>query len=145
MRRLLRAVLLSAVLLAPGAAHAVEVLLDLGVGYWFENAWQFDIHARIDQKLAKYVSVGVRPGVLMNVRPGVEIGLPVDAVVRFHIPHINFDVLGGMAFLFGNPSWVRGHVAAGFSVPIARGFAIGGEAGWLQNAAQLLLRFAFTF
>ncbi|MCC6337820.1 MAG: hypothetical protein IT380_27975 [Myxococcales bacterium] len=146
MRRLAKAVALAAVLLLPGAAHAVEVSLGVGAGYWFENAAQFDLNARVDWRLAKYFSLGVRPGVVMNVRSGVQFGIPVNAVARFHIPHINFDIAGGLYILFADPvATFRGHIAAGFSVPVAKHISLGGEAGYLWNGAQLLFRFSYTF
>jgi hypothetical protein len=36
-------------------------------------------------------------------------------------------------------------VAAGFGVPFAKHWSVGGEAGWLFNGAQLLLRLSYTF
>lgn len=145
MRKHVLAVLLGAVLLAPTSAHAVSVSLDLGGGYWFVNTGQADFHVRVDWRLGRYVSFGLRPGALLNFGGPLEVGLPVDAVFRFHIPHVYFDVLGGMAVLFGNAYPFRAHVAAGFGVPFAKHWSIGGEAGWLQNGAQLLLRFSYTF
>lgn len=145
MRAHAKAVVLAVVLLLPGAAHAVSVGIDLGGGWWFENRGQLDFHVRVDQKLGKYVSVGIRPGVLLNFNGPVEVGVPVDAIFRFHIPHVYFDVMGGLAVLFGNSAPLRAHVAAGFGVPFAKHWAVGFEAGWLQNGAQLLVRFSFTF
>ncbi|MEW5743783.1 MAG: hypothetical protein AB1938_33030 [Myxococcota bacterium] len=148
MRRLAKAMALAAVLFLPGAAHAVSVGLDLGGGYWFGDGGRgrADFHVRVDWRLGRYVSFGLRPGVLFHFGgPPFEVGLPVDAVFRFHIPHVYFDVLGGLAILFANPSPFRPNVAVGFGVPFARHWSIGGEAGWMYNGAQLLLRFSYTF
>lgn len=133
--------------LAPAAASARPVSLgvDLGGGYWFENAAQFDLHFRVQFALGRVVSIGIRPGLLLNVRPQVELGLPIDAYFRFHVSRLYFDLLGGLGILFGNPFPLRAHVAVGMGVFVVSGFAIGLEAGWLQNGAQLLLRFSFSF
>lgn len=119
--------------------------IDLGGGYWFYNTAQFDFHVRIELKLHRVVGIGLRPGLLLNVRPAVEVGLPVDAFVRFHVSRVYFDVLGGLAILFGNTLPLRAHVAGGIGVFVYRGFSIGVEAGWLQDGAQLLARAAFQF
>lgn len=145
MRAHAKAVVLAVVLLLPGAAHAVSVGIDLGGGFWFANTGQLDFHVRVDQRLGKYVSIGVRPGVLMNFGGPVQFGVPVDALVRFHIPHVYFDLMGGLAILFGDAAPLRGHAAVGFGVPFAKHWSVGFEAGWLQNGAQLLARFSFTF
>ncbi len=142
---LLLALILSTICLAPTTARAVSLGVDLGGGYWFEGAAQFDLHFRVQFALGRVVSIGVRPGVLLNVRPEVELGVPVDAYLRFHVSRLYFDLLGGLAILFGNPLPLRAHAAVGMGVFVASGFAIGLEAGWLQNAAQLLVRFSFTF
>ncbi len=145
MRKLALAMVLGTVLFVPARAHAVTLGFDLGGGYWFQDTAQFDFHFRVQFALGKYVSVGVRPGLLLNVRPGVEVGLPVDAYFRFHVSRLYFDVLGGLAVLFGNPLPLRAHVAGGMGVNIAKGFALGVEAGWLQDGAQILARFSFSF
>jgi hypothetical protein len=147
MRRLARAVVLAAVLFLPGAAHAVSVGLDLGGGYWSGDAGrgQVDFHVRVDFRLGQYVSLGLRPGALLNFGGTAEFGIPADVVFRFHIPHVYLDVMGGLAVLFGNSAPFRGHAAVGFGVPFAKHWAIGGEVGWLQNGVQALLRFSYTF
>lgn len=100
---------------------------------------------RVEFSLGKVVALGLRPGLLLNVRPNVEVGLPVDAYIRFKVSRLYFDVLGGLAVLFGNSLPLRAHVAGGMGVFVVRGFSIGVEAGWLQDGAQILARFAFTF
>jgi len=147
MRTLALTSLLMLAVLAPSRAEAspVSIGLDLGGGYWFENAAQFDFHFKVQFALGKVVSVGFRPGILLNVRPGVEVGVPVDAYFRFHVSRLYFDLLGGLAILFGNPLPLRAHVAAGMGVTFGKYFALGFEGGWLQNGAQLLLRFSFAF
>ncbi len=145
MKRLALAMVLGTVLFAPTQARAVSVGLDLGGGYWFQDTAQFDFHFRVQFPLGKVVAVGFRPGILLNVRPAVEVGLPVDAYFRFHVSRLYFDVLGGLAVLFGNPLPLRAHVAAGMGVTVVSGFKIGFEAGWLQDGAQILARFSFNF
>jgi hypothetical protein len=130
---------------APARADRVSIGLDLGGGYWFEDAAQFDFHFKVQLRLGEVVSIGLRPGILLNVRPGVEVGVPVDAYVRFHVSRLYFDLLGGLAILFGNPQFLRAHAAAGIGVTVYKGLAIGFEGGWLQNAAQLLARVSFHF
>ncbi|HEY1088997.1 MAG TPA: hypothetical protein VGE37_14935 [Archangium sp.] len=127
-------------------AHADRwnVGLGLGGGYWFEGAAQFDLHFKVQANLGQVVSLGFRPGILLNVRPGVEVGIPVDAYVRFNVKRVYFDVIGGLAILFGNTYPLRAHVAGGMGVFVWKGFSIGAEAGWLQNGAQLLLRLSFA-
>ena len=131
--------------LSPSRAEAVTLGLDIGGGYWFNYAPQFDFHVKVQFALGKVVSVGFRPGILLNVRPAVEVGVPVDAYFRFHVSRLYFDIMGGLAVLFGNPLPLRAHAAAGMGVNIAKGFAIGFEAGWLQDGAQILARFSFAF
>ncbi len=131
--------------LAPSRAEAVTLGLDLGGGYWFENAAQFDFHFKVQFALGKVVSIGFRPGILLNVRPAVEVGVPVDAYLRFHVSRLYFDLMGGLAILFGNPQFLRAHAAVGMGVFFGKGFSIGFEGGYLQNAAQLLARFSFAF
>lgn len=145
MRKLALALVLGTVLFAPTQAKAVTLGLDLGGGYWFQDTAQFDFHFRVQFALGKVVSVGFRPGILLNVRPAVEVGVPVDAYFRFHVSRLYFDIMGGLAVLFGNPLPLRAHAAAGMGVHIAKGFAIGFEAGWLQDGAQILARFSFAF
>jgi len=145
MRKLALALVLGTVLFAPTQAKAVTLGLDLGGGYWFQDTAQFDFHFRVQFALGKAVSVGFRPGILLNVRPAVEVGVPVDAYFRFHVSRLYFDIMGGLAVLFGNPLPLRAHAAAGMGVNIAKGFAIGFEAGWLQDGAQILARFSFAF
>jgi hypothetical protein len=145
MRKLALALVLGTVLFAPTQAKAVTLGLDLGGGYWFQDTAQFDFHFRVQFALGKVVSVGFRPGILLNVRPAVEVGVPVDAYFRFHVSRLYFDLMGGLAVLFGNPLPLRAHAAAGMGVNIAKGFAIGFEAGWLQDGAQILARFSFAF
>jgi hypothetical protein len=140
----LTTVLMLAVL-APSRADAVTLGLDLGGGYWFEGAAQFDFHFKVQFALGKVVSFGIRPGILLNVRPGVEVGLPVDVYFRFHVSRLYFDVLGGLAILFGNPQFLRAHAGVGMGVTIAKGFAIGFEGGYLMNSANVLLRLSFAF
>lgn len=148
----LRHVALVCAVLATSASAAkkaesspVSVGVDLGGGYWFQDTAQFDLHLRVEFSLGKVVSLGLRPGLLLNVRPNVEVGLPVDAYLRFKVSRLYFDVLGGLVVLFGNPLPLRAHVAGGMGVFVVRGFSIGLEAGWLQDGAQILARFAFTF
>jgi hypothetical protein len=136
---------LGVALLLPGVVHAASVGVDLGGGYWFDNAGQVDLHVRVDQRLGRYVSIGIRPGLLLDLGGQVEVGVPIDAVFRFHIPHVYFDVMGGLAVLLGNAAPLRAHLAAGLGVPFARYWAVGIEAGWLQSGAQLLARFSVTF
>lgn len=141
------------VMLLPSTSHAakereslpIAVGIDLGGGYWFLNTAQFDLHLRVEFSLHRVVAIGLRPGLLLNVRPSVEVGLPLDAYVRFRVSRVYFDVLGGMAILFGNPYPIRAHVAGGIGVFVIKGFSIGVEAGWLQDGAQILARLAFTF
>ena len=132
-------------LITPSRAEAVTLGLDLGGGYWFEGAAQFDFHFKVQFALGKVVSFGIRPGILMNVRPGVEIGLPVDVYFRFHVSRLYFDVLGGIAILFGNTQPFRAHAGVGMGVFIAKGFSIGFEGGYLMNSANVLLRLQFNF
>lgn len=141
--------------LLPATSHAakkanneslpISVGIDLGGGYWFYNTAQFDLHLRVEFSLHRVVAIGLRPGLLLNVRPAVEVGVPVDAYVRFKVSRVYFDVLGGLAILFGNPLPLRAHVAGGIGVFVIKGFSIGVEAGWLQDGAQILGRLAFTF
>ena len=145
MRRLALTSMLMLAVLAPTRAQAVSIGLDLGGGYWFEDAAQFDFHFKVQFALGKVVSVGFRPGILLNVRPAVEVGVPIDAYFRFHVSRLYFDLLGGLAILFGNPLPLRAHAAAGMGVFFGRNFSLGFEGGWLQSGAQLLLRFSFTF
>lgn len=136
------AVLLGA---TPSRASVVSLGLDLGGGYWFVNSAQFDFHLRVQFALGKYFAVGFRPGILLNVAPGVEVGAPIDAYFRFHISRVYIDLLGGLAILFGNPAPFRGHAGVGFGVNIIHGLAIGIEGGWLQNGAQLMGRISWHF
>jgi hypothetical protein len=129
----------------PAQADRVSVGLDVGGGYWFEGAAQFDLHFKVQVVLGSVVSLGFRPGILLNVRPGAEVGVPVDAYLRFHVSRLYFDLLGGLTILFGNPYPFRAHVAAGMGVTIVKGVSLGFEGGWLQNGAQLLARFSFLF
>jgi hypothetical protein len=145
MRAHAKAVVLAVVLSFPGAAHAVSVGIDVGGGWWSPATGQLDFHVRVDQRLGRYVSIGIRPGALMNLGGPVQFGVPVDALVRFYIPYVYFDLIGGLAILFGDAYPLRGHAAVGFGVPFARRWSVGFEAGWLQHGAQLLARFAFTF
>lgn len=153
MRRFALVCAVACAALVPGTSEAkkaaasspVSVGINLGGGYWFLNTAQFDLHLRVEFSLGKVVSLGLRPGLLLNVRPAVEVGLPVDAYIRFKVSRLYFDVLGGIAVLFGNPLPLRAHVAGGMGVFVVRGFSIGLEAGWLQDGAQILARFAFTF
>ena len=146
MRRIGLTLGLFAVLAAtPAWADRLSLGLDLGGGYWFEDAAQFDFHFKVQIKLGEVVSVGFRPGILLNVRPRVEVGVPVDAYFRFHVSRLYFDLMGGLAILFGNPQFLRAHAAAGMGVKIYKGLAIGFEGGWLQNGAQLLMRVSFAF
>ena len=80
----------------------IGVGIDIGGGYWFLDTAQFDLHLRVEFSLGKVVALGLRPGLLLNVRPNVEVGLPVDAYIRFKVSRLYFDVLGGLAVLFGN-------------------------------------------
>lgn len=130
---------------APARADRVSVGMDLGGGYWFENAAQFDLHFKVQLNLGEVVSLGFRPGILLNVRPAVEVGVPLDAYLRFRVSRVYFDLLGGLGILFGNPLPLRAHVAAGMGVFVYKGLALGVEGGWLQNGAQLLGRISFTF
>jgi hypothetical protein len=139
------ALVLATACLTSTNARAVSLGVDLGGGYWFEGAPQFDLHFRLQFALGRVVSIGVRPGVLLNVRPAVELGVPVDVYFRFHVSRLYFDVLGGLAILFGNTYPLRAHAAVGMGFVVCPGFSLGLEAGYLQNSAQLLARFAFTF
>lgn len=145
----MKALGLAVVLLAAAPAMAreprVTVGLDLGGGYWFQNTAQFDLHLRVQFNFAHFFAIGLRPGLLMNVRPSVEIGIPADVYFRFMVSRLYFDLIGGLAVLFGNPLPLRAHAAGGLGVNITRNFALGVEGGWLQDGAQILLRFAFTF
>jgi hypothetical protein len=148
MRRALLALACGAVLLgaAPARASVVSLGLDLGGGYWFiENAAQFDFHFKVQFRLGSVVSVGFRPGILLNVRPTVEVGVPIDAYFRFHVSRLYFDLLGGLAILFGNPAPLRAHAGVGMGVTIYKGLQLGVEGGYLMNGAQLLARFSFHF
>lgn len=154
MRRLAMICAAALVVLLPSTSHAakkahreppVAVGLDVGGGYWFYDTAQFDLHLRVEFSLHRVVAIGLRPGLLLNVRPAVEVGLPIDAFVRFKVSRVYFDVLGGLAILFGNPLPLRAHVAGGIGVFVIKGFSIGVEAGWLQDGAQILGRLAFTF
>lgn len=154
MRRFVSVCAVALALLLPSSALAAKkgsdgppigVGIDIGGGYWFLDTAQFDLHLRVEFSLGKVVALGLRPGLLLNVRPNVEVGLPVDAYIRFKVSRLYFDVLGGLAVLFGNPLPLRAHVAGGVGVFVVRGFSIGVEAGWLQDGAQILARFAFTF
>ncbi len=131
--------------LAPSRAEAVTLGLDLGGGYWFEGAAQFDFHFKVQFALGRVVSFGIRPGIMLNVRPGAEIGLPVDVYFRFHVSRLYFDILGGLTILFGNPQPFRAHAGVGMGVKNAKGFAIGFEGGYLMNSANVLLRLSFNF
>lgn len=143
-----RFALLSVLLLGltvPSRAEAVTLGLDLGGGYWFDGAAQFDFHFKVQFALGKVVSFGIRPGIMMNIYPGVEIGLPADVYFRFHVSRLYFDILGGLAILFGNAQPFRAHAGVGMGVFIAKGFAIGFEGGYLMNSANVLLRLQFNF
>lgn len=145
MQRIALLLALSAALAAsPARADRVNIGLGLGGGYWFEDAAQFDLHFKVQFNLGKVVSLGFRPGILLNVRPGVEVGVPVDAYLRFNVKRLYFDLIGGLAILFGNTYPLRAHAAAGMGVFVWKGFSIGADAGWLQNGAQLLLRLSFA-
>jgi hypothetical protein len=145
MRRLALTLVLGSALLAARPAHAVSLGVDFGGGYWFLDTAQFDLHFKVQFPLGKYVSVGARPGVMINVRPAVEIGIPVDAYFRFHVSRVYFDVLGGLAVLLGNSLPLRAHAAAGMGVHFGKVFSLGFEAVWLMDGAQLLVRFSFAF
>ena len=151
----MRALALSVALVAAAPALArehrresvVQVGLDLGGGYWFNVGPQFDVHLKVQFNLAHWFALGLRPGLLMNLpNPGgVQFGLPADGYVRFSVSRLYFDVIGGIAVLFGDAAPFRGHVAGGLGVNVIHGFSIGVEAGWLQNGPQLLARFSFVF
>ena len=74
-----------------------------------------------------------------------EIGLPADVYFRFHVSRLYFDILGGLAILFGNAQPFRAHAGVGMGVFIAKGFGIGFEGGYLMNSANVLLRLQFNF
>ena len=131
--------------LTPSRAEAVTLGLDLGGGYWFNYSPQFDFHVKVQFALGSVVSVGIRPGILLNVSPGVQFGVPIDAYFRFHISRVFFDLIGGLALIFGDPELLRAHGAVGFGVHLGKGFSLGFEGGWLQNGAQLLGRFGWAF
>ena len=131
--------------LAPARAEAVTLGLDAAGGYWFAGVAQFDFHFKVQFNLGKVVSFGLRPGILLNVAPGVQVGVPFDVYFRFHVSRLYFDLLGGLAILFGDPQFIRAHGAVGMGVFIAKGFAIGFEGGYLQNAAVVSLRLSFNF
>lgn len=147
-RRTALALALSLFLAAP-AAHAapVNVGMGLGAGYWFANTAQFDLNVRIAFPFAQHFSIGVRPGIALNVhtQAGVGFAMPLDAAFRFHISRTYVELIGGLWILFGNPVPLRGHAAAGLGVFLGRGFSIGIEGGWLYDGAQVLARFAFHF
>jgi hypothetical protein len=147
MRKFALASALMMAFLAPARAEAVTLGLDLGGGLWLPGGVvpQFDFHFKVQFALGKVVSFGLRPGVLLNVSPTVQVGVPFDVYFRFHVSRLYFDLLGGLALLFGDAYILRAHGAVGIGVHIAHGFAIGFEGGWLQNGAQLLFRFSFNF
>ena len=132
--------------LVPARAEAVTLGLDLGGGLWLVPLTpQFDFHFKVQFALGKVVSFGLRPGVLLNVSPAIQVGVPFDVYFRFHVSRLYFDLLGGLALLFGDAQFLRAHGAVGIGVHIAHGFAIGFEGGYLQNGAQLLFRASFHF
>lgn len=146
MRRIALLLGLGAALFAtPAFADRLSLGLDLGGGYWFEGAAQFDFHFKVQVNLGSVVSVGLRPGIMLNIRPGAEVGVPVDGYVRFHVSRLYFDIMGGLAILFGNAQPFRAHAAAGIGVTIYKGLQLGFEGGYLMNGAQLLARLSFHF
>ncbi|MBL8915694.1 MAG: hypothetical protein JNM17_33655 [Archangium sp.] len=129
----------------PARADRLSIGLDLGGGYWFiENAAQFDFHFKLQVRLGSVVSVGLRPGIMLNIRGTPEFGIPVDAYFRFHVSRLYFDILGGIAFLF-NPQPFRPHVGVGMGVVIYKGLALGFEGGYLMNGANVLARLSWHF
>lgn len=139
---------LALLLLLPLNAHAarVNVGIGLGGGYWFANTGQFDVNLRVGIPIAQHFSIAFRPGIAFNLNSGnLGVAMPLDAAFRFHISRTYFELLGGLWILFGNPLPLRGHIAGGLGVFLGRGFSIGLEAGWLQDGAQILARFAFQF
>ncbi|MDP1828221.1 MAG: hypothetical protein Q8L48_33405 [Archangium sp.] len=146
MRKFALASVLMMAVLAPSRAQAVTLGLDLGGGVWLVPLTpQFDFHFKVQFALGKVVSFGLRPGILLNVSPAIQVGVPFDVYFRFHVSRLYFDLMGGLALLFGDAAFLRAHGAVGMGVFIAKGFAIGFEGGYLQNGAQLLARFSFNF
>ena len=145
MRRALLVTVVLGGVLAPGRADAVGLELGLNGGYWFRKSPQFGVTFGAGEHLGKNVSVNVRAGLLINTYfsgAASELGVPVDAVLRFHIQRMYIEAVGGPWFLFGPLDFLRAHFAIGFGAYL-RSFSFGIEAGWLQNEALLLARFGF--
>ena len=63
-------------LLTSSRAEAVTIGLDLGGGLWLPGGVvpQFDFHFKVQFALGKVVSFGLRPGILLNVSPAIQVG-----------------------------------------------------------------------
>lgn len=141
----MRRLVLSVVLLAAGSASAMGGSIEGAAGYWFEGAPQFQLTLAAHQALGKYVRIGVRSGVALNLPGGAPtVGIPVDVGLRIRFQRVFLEPLGGLWFLLGRSDFLRAH--AGIAVGFIFGpFDLSLEASWLQPSALLLARFSFHF
>ncbi|MBL8922247.1 MAG: hypothetical protein JNJ54_25580 [Myxococcaceae bacterium] len=145
MRRLLLVLLLT----SSSTALAIGFDVDAAGGFWIPSSPQFQLRLGVRQHLAKLgerVSlVGTLHGGVFLHTAGTRLGVPVDLALELHVGPVQFGVVGGPWFHFNDGDVVRAHLGGEFGVRFAKHFRVTLEAGWLQPAPLVLLRFGVTF
>lgn len=143
-------ILLSVMLLAAPASASLSIGFDVGAGYWgaptgdtFPGYAQFDAHLSVRNVFTKFISLGVRPGFMVNVAPGISYGVPVDLQFRVRFLVLYAEALGGVAYLIRDPQPWRPHGALGVGL-VVLGLTLGLEAGYLMNGFHGGLRIGFS-
>lgn len=134
---------------ASTSAFAIGFDVDAAGGYWFTGTPQFQLRLGVRQQLAKlgeraWLSATLHSGIFLNTA-GSRVGVPVDLSLELHFGPVQFGVVGGPWFHFNDGDVVRAHIGGEFGVRFGKHFRLTMEAGWLQPAPLLLLRFGATF
>ena len=134
---------LVATLTALGFARPADARVDLGLGAdWIRGGTgEFNLTLGVDTWLARRVTVGGRFGAAFFGGSG-NMGVPLDARLRFHMQRVYFEGMVGPWFIFDSGDLFRFHGAFGFGLE-SRNVEFGMELGVLGDSTMLGLRLVF--
>jgi hypothetical protein len=126
------------------SARAAALHLNLGVDYVTPSQAMFDGTLGIGANLGRVVELGGRFGILFQPQ-GTQIGLPIDAYLRVHVPQspLYIDGFAGPWVFFATDNVLRAHAGAGFGVELGP-ISLGVEASYLAPGATLGFRLGFN-